>query len=266
MSDTILELENETLTIAGQDNVPEIFYTLEGEGEYIGYPSVFMRLSGCNLTCKGFASKDSPNGCDSYVSWSIKNVRTFKQLAEIFDKEGFRQNLMDGALWKITGGEPLIQQKQLEKFFTYLKLLWGEGRWNSLHIDFETNGTIIPSRELLHAAAHAKVTFTSSPKLASNGDPVRLRFKELALNWHALRGTGFKFVVQSEADVKEIWSNFVENPAVAIPKRRIWFMPCCGSQAELLEKGTEVAELAKKYGVKFSNRMHLQLWDKALRV
>ena len=28
-----------------------VFYTLEGEGRYIGYPSVFMRMAMCNLTC-----------------------------------------------------------------------------------------------------------------------------------------------------------------------------------------------------------------------
>ena len=32
----------------------KVFYTIEGEGEFIGQPSVFMRLSMCNLTCKGF--------------------------------------------------------------------------------------------------------------------------------------------------------------------------------------------------------------------
>ena len=57
----------DSLIIAGQNNDPEIFYTLEGEGAYVGYPSVFMRLSMCNLTCKGFASVDSPNGCEVIV-------------------------------------------------------------------------------------------------------------------------------------------------------------------------------------------------------
>ena len=39
----------------------KIFYTIEGEGEFVGKPSVFMRLSMCNLTCKGFASADLIN-------------------------------------------------------------------------------------------------------------------------------------------------------------------------------------------------------------
>ena len=58
----------------------KIFYTIEGEGEFVGQPSVFMRLSMCNLTCIGFASPDSPHGCDSYVSWSVKNKMQFKDI------------------------------------------------------------------------------------------------------------------------------------------------------------------------------------------
>ena len=45
----------------------KVFYTIEGEGEFVGYPSVFMRLSMCNLTCIGFKSEDAPYGCDSYI-------------------------------------------------------------------------------------------------------------------------------------------------------------------------------------------------------
>lgn len=279
-----LEYKDETILMAGVGNVPEVFYTLEGEGEYVGYPSVFMRLSMCNLTCKGFASPDSPNGCDSYISWSVKNKLTFEQLAEMFEKEGFKDRLFDGAIWKITGGEPLVQQKTLIKWFKYIFTRWGipgfeeldpKNTWGTndkrLKIDFETNGTIIPSPELM--AVIPDCTFTSSPKLASNGDPWKLRFKEDALAWHVNRGTGFKFVVQSEADVTEIFEHYINNPKIVpsdkkdwFRRNRVWFMLCAGSQKELLQNGTAVAELSKKYGVKFSNRMHLQLWDKALRV
>jgi 7-carboxy-7-deazaguanine synthase len=264
-------LENETLLVAGQDGVPEVFYTLEGEGEYVGYPSVFLRLAGCNLTCKGFASKDSPNGCDSYVSWSVKNKLTFKQIEDLFIREGFMQRIVsDGALLKITGGEPTIQWKQLAKLMSYL---FSEQSISSdaVRIDFETNGTIIPGDELMNIIPRA--TFTVSPKLANNGDPLKLRFREDALNWHVRRGSGFKFVVQSEQDIEEIFKNYIDNPNVVpvvdrnwFRKHRVWFMPCCGSQAELLARGTQVAEWCKQYGVKFSNRMHLQLWDKATRV
>ena len=65
-----VDYDKETLLVSDD----KAFYTLEGEGEYVGMPSVFFRLSMCNLTCKGFASEDSPHGCDSYISWSVKNI------------------------------------------------------------------------------------------------------------------------------------------------------------------------------------------------
>jgi organic radical activating enzyme len=69
-----MDLENETIFLSDD----KLFYTIEGEGEYIGQPSVFMRMSMCNLTCKGFTSESSPHGCDSYISWSVKNKMTFR--------------------------------------------------------------------------------------------------------------------------------------------------------------------------------------------
>ena len=257
------DLSNQTIFIAGQHNIPEVFYTLEGEGRWIGWPSVFLRLSGCNLTCSGFASKDSVHGCDSYVSWSVKNKTTFKELDELLVRDGHYDKLLNGAVWKITGGEPLIQQKSLTKFFQYIFETHVIDS-KILKIDFETNGTITPDGELIKVIPN--VTFTVSPKLYNNGDSLHLRFKEKTLKWHAERNSCFKFVVQNEDDVKEIWEYYIENNNVGINKENVWFMPCCGSQKELLENGTAVAELAKTYGVKFSNRLHLQLWDKALRV
>ena len=54
----MIDINTETLFLSDD----KVFYTLEGEGEYVGKPSVFMRMSMCNLTCIGFASEDSPNG------------------------------------------------------------------------------------------------------------------------------------------------------------------------------------------------------------
>ena len=89
-----------------------VFYTLEGEGVHIGKPSVFMRVAMCNLTCKGFASEDSPHGCDSFVSWSVKNKYTFDELNDFFEENGFAEELYKGAILKITGGEPMLQQSR----------------------------------------------------------------------------------------------------------------------------------------------------------
>lgn len=235
----------------------KIFYTIEGEGEYVGQPSVFMRMSMCNLTCIGFKSEDAPYGCDSYVSWSIKNKMTFKEILSLMEEQGYDQYLRKGAILKLTGGEPLIQQKQLLKFLDYMFLQWG---WTP-RIDFETNATLMP-----HPAwnSRIKATFTTSPKLSSNGDPEEKRYITETLAWHSQHNSGFKFVVQSEEDMKEIMENYITK--FNIDRSRVWLMPCAGSRAEHEKVCADVAELAKQYNFNFSPRLHLVIWDKALKV
>lgn len=237
----------------------KIFYTIEGEGEYVGYPSVFMRLSMCNLTCKGFASADSPHGCDSFVSWSVKNRMTFDEIYEYMSQNAYSCKLKDGAIWKLTGGEPLIQQKQL------LKLVQGyvDRFGYTPVIDFETNATILPDEEWI---TKYRATFTTSPKLTNNGDPEEKRYKPAVLRWHVQNGSGFKFVINNESDLNEVLEKYIHHPDVLIPSNRVWLMPCCGSRQEHSEKAAMVAELCKKHNFNFSPRLQLVIWDKALKV
>ena len=58
----------------------------------------------------------------------------------------------------------------------------------------------------------------------------------------------------------------VDDGDINLPKNRIWFMPCCGSRSEHVEKATAVAEYAKAMNVNFSPRLHLLIWDMALKV
>jgi hypothetical protein len=51
-----------------------------------------------------------------------------------------------------------------------------------------------------------------------------------------------------------------------VPLFRIWFMPCCGSREEHVEKAPAVAEYAKAMHVNFSPRLQLIIWDRALKV
>jgi 7-carboxy-7-deazaguanine synthase len=237
----------------------KIFYTIEGEGEYVGYPSVFMRLSMCNLTCKGFASADSPHGCDSFVSWSVKNKMTFDEIYDYMAQNSYNCKLRDGAIWKLTGGEPLIQQKQL------LKLVQGyvDRFGYTPVIDFETNATILPDEEWV---TKFRATFTTSPKLSNNGDPEEKRYKPAVLRWHVQNGSGFKFVINNESDLDEVFEKYIHHPDVLVPSNRVWLMPCCGSRQEHSEKAAMVAELCKKHNFNFSPRLQLVIWDKALKV
>lgn len=235
----------------------KVFYTVEGEGEFVGFPSVFMRLSMCNLTCKGFASESSPHGCDSFISWSIKNKMTFGDILKSMEDQGHKDHLYNGAIWKITGGEPMIQQKKLLSLVEATKQTWGFVP----RIDFETNATILPNEDWV---TKYDATFTTSPKLSMNGDPREKRYIPETLEWHAAHGSGFKFVIKNESDIEEVMSQYVE--PFDIPASRVWLMPCAGSRAEHIEIAPMVAELAKQYHFNFSPRLHLLVWDMALKV
>jgi len=252
----MIDINKETLFLS--DDL--VFYTIEGEGEFVGQPSVFMRMSMCNLTCVGFTSEDSPNGCDSFVSWSVKNKKTFKQIFEMMEDNNYIEHLRHNAILKLTGGEPLIQEKQLLKFIE----AFAERYHFIPRIDFETNATLIPSpcwKKIYRA------TFTTSPKLSSNGDPEEKTYKPEVLRWHVTHGSGFKFVITSDKDIEEIWRKYVDDDkGINVPLYRIWFMPCCGSRDEHVKNALSVAEYAKAMHVNFSPRLQLVIWDKALKV
>lgn len=249
----MIDIDKETLFLS--DDL--VFYTIEGEGEFIGQPSVFMRMAMCNLTCIGFASADSPNGCDSFVSWSVKNKKTFKEVFEMMEDNNYVEHLRNRAILKLTGGEPFIQEKQLLKFIEAFV-----ERYHFIpRIDFETNATLTPSSRWQEVY---KATFTTSPKLSSNGDPEEKTYKPDVLRWHVEHGSSFKFVIASDKDIEEIWRKYVKE--INVPLNRIWFMPCCGSRQEHIQNALAVAEYAKAMHVNFSPRLQLVIWDKALKV
>ena len=251
-----IDIEKETLFLSDD----KIFYTVEGEGEYIGQPSVFMRMSMCNLTCKGFASENSPNGCDSFISWSIKNKMTFAEIFQVMEEKGYVEHLRNRAIFKLTGGEPIIQEKQLLKFIE----AFNEKYEFNPRIDFETNATIQPDERWVTEFC---ATFTTSPKLTTNGDPEEKTYKPEVLKWHVNHNSGFKFVITSDRDIEEIWRKYVDDfEGINVPLQRVWFMPCCGSREEHIERAPAVAEYAKAMHVNFSPRLHLLVWNMALKV
>lgn len=252
----MIDINTETIFISDD----KIFYTIEGEGEYIGQPSVFMRMSMCNLTCKAFASEDSPHGCDSYISWSVKNKMTFAEIFQFMEEHNYVKQLRNRAIFKLTGGEPMIQQKQLLKFMEVFV-----SRYGFLpRIDFETNATIQPDERWIK---QFNATFTTSPKLKSNGDPEDKTYNLDVLRWHADRHSGFKFVVRDSYDIQEVWNKYLDDyEGINVPLNRVWIMPCCGSRAEHIERAPAIAEFAKAMNVNFSPRLHLLIWDKALSV
>jgi organic radical activating enzyme len=176
------------------------------------------------------------------------------------EDNNYVEHLRNNAIWKLTGGEPLIQQKQLlklvEAFVDRYKFL--------PRIDFESNATLMPDERWV---TDFKATFTTSPKLTTNGDPEEKTYKPDVLKWHRAHGSGFKFVINKSEDIEEIWRKYVKDDhGINVPLNRVWFMPCCGSREEHIERAPVVAEYAKALHVNFSPRLHLLLWNLALRV
>jgi organic radical activating enzyme len=176
------------------------------------------------------------------------------------EENGYIEHLRNNAILKLTGGEPIIQEKQLLKFITAFSVNYNF----TPRIDFETNATLTPSNDWINVH---RATFTTSPKLTTNGDPEEKTYKPEVLKWHVKNKSGFKFVINSDRDIEEIWRKYVtDHESINVPLNRIWFMPCCGSRQEHTERSATVAEYAKAMHVNFSPRLQLVIWDKALKV
>ncbi|MDD8020129.1 MAG: 7-carboxy-7-deazaguanine synthase QueE [Acidobacteriota bacterium] len=100
--------------------ISEIFFSAEGEGGRQGQPTIFVRLSGCNLRC---------DFCDTSYAWDEGRELRLETILSII--VGFKNKY--NANWvSITGGEPLLQD---------IKPLVEKLRRAGFKIQIETNGT-----------------------------------------------------------------------------------------------------------------------------
>lgn len=102
-------------------NIAEQFYSIQGEGIYTGMPAWFIRLSGCNMSC-GFCDTD----------FSMKEHIDINELVTTIRK--FRSKI-PFQLVVITGGEPLLQFKEVSTLSTHLDSY-------GFKVQIETNGSI----------------------------------------------------------------------------------------------------------------------------
>lgn len=99
--------------------ISEIFFSAQGEGLRVGEPTIFIRLSGCNLRC---------DFCDTKYAWSNGKEMRIKDILKKIE------NFNKFTNWVcITGGEPLLQD--ISEFVKELKKA-------KYLIQLETNGTI----------------------------------------------------------------------------------------------------------------------------
>ncbi len=212
------------MKIARLKSAPELFYSLQGEGASLGTPAVFIRLAGCNLRC---------SWCDTSYSWAEGVEQSTAELVERI-RQFPCQHLV------ITGGEPLLQQEGIAELLAALP---------DYSVEIETNGTVTPSDYLLERVSQWNV----SPKLRHAQQKDALNHAVLAL-FASLPHAWFKFVMQRPDD----WNEVAE---LLLPKKRIILMPCARTREQLREARLALAELCIEQGVRYGDRLHLELWD-----
>lgn len=226
-----------------------VFHTVQGEGKYLGVPSIFVRLSACNLRCEWSNGDGTFTKCDTpYSSHEPeKNLRTIRELADEIIAINCKHVV-------ITGGEPMLQQNVV--------LLIEELSKAGKFITVETNGTIYRD---------CKVNFWSvSPKLATSchhlSDNFEMhhakRLNAKALADIAKRPHQMKFVVNSKHDIDEIKELIKAIAAIngGYDCENVYLMPQGVSSEQFDKRLPFIIEAAKENGWNVTDRFHVRVW------
>lgn len=229
--------------------VSEFFVdAFQGEGVYAGVPAMFLRLAGCPLGC---------HWCDSRNIWTKATKIGVHELVDLFKKEHLFSKLEQGHHLVITGGSPMLQQRELVNFIT---LLQSEIK-KKIFIEVETEAsiTIEDKNSLLFFLVDC---WNVSPKLGTSEVPNEKRYNVEALE-QLKAGTDvwFKFVIAyPEKDWEEINERFIRTKIAK--KNQIILMPEGATRESLNpEKKRAVAELAVKKGVRYGSRLQIDIYD-----
>jgi 7-cyano-7-deazaguanosine (preQ0) biosynthesis protein QueE len=221
---------------------PEIFTSIQGEGVTAGLPSVFVRLALCNLAC---------SWCDTRYTWDWAH---FDQNMEVVSVavEDIARRVTEAGLRNVvlTGGEPLLQQRELVGLAAALHAA-------GLRIEVETNGTLSPESELAGLIDQWNV----SPKLSSSNNQQSKREVPTSLRWFAGQANAYiKFVVVDPGDLEEICALTAR---YGVPAERVLLMPEGTDARTLSDRSGWLAERCAEIGYRFSTRLHILLWGDA---
>lgn len=271
--------------------VAELFYSIQGEGRYMGVPSVFLRTFGCNFKCQGFGmprgelSNEAENvnpdlykeykslplvstGCDSYASWDAR----FKHLSPLLDTDAIADAIVDTLPHKewrdehlvITGGEPLLGWQK-----AYPDLLDHPKMQSLKEITFETNGTMrltsafkeylikwsMPTLEF-----NREITFSVSAKLPCSGEPWDDAIKpEVVCDYENYGTVYLKFVIATEQDFADAECAIAAYRKAGF-KGHIYLMPVGGVESVYALNNRAVADMAMRNGLRYSDRLQVPLF------
>jgi organic radical activating enzyme len=272
--------------------VAELFYSIQGEGRFMGVPSVFLRTFGCNFKCEGFGMpkgqkseeyinvnpdkyatyKELPlvsTGCDSYASWDPR----FKHLSPVLSTDSIANAIVDTLPYKewkdehlvITGGEPLLGWQR-----AYPDLLEHPKMRALTEMTFETNGTQELTKEFkdyldrwgwgVPGNFDRQITFSVSPKLSVSGETWEDAIKpEIVADYGMVGYVYLKFVVASQEDADEA-EKAVQAYRDAGFTGPVYLMPVGGVESVYHMNNRAVAELAMRKGYRYSDRLQVPLF------
>ena len=218
---------------------PEIFRSVQGEGQSIGVPSVFCRLSLCNLSC---------SWCDTKYTWDWANHDPKLEVIRLPTQTvADRITALNAKNVVITGGEPMLQQDGVAEL---AEILGSKNR----SIEIETNGTYVPNPVIAVNVDRWNV----SPKLSNSGLPVDLRFNRESLEWYANESTAaFKFVIATPDDLQEVKDLAT---SLNLENERIILMPLGNSAQEIESRTPWLVDQCIESGFRFSTRLHVLIW------
>jgi 7-carboxy-7-deazaguanine synthase len=234
------------ITLAAMpDGTPEIFKSIQGEGPRIGMLSLFVRLSECNLYC---------TWCDTAYTWRWTAEHPHED-NRVYDRAQWQVRLSAEDLVAritssnvrrviFTGGEPLIQHKQLLPVMRALP---------ECEFEFETNGTIAPPPEFLDLCSLIVI----SPKLANAGMPQSVTIRPALATLLASPKSVLKLVADSSDDFSEIAALL---RSLNVAPNRVWIMPRARNADDVLRVGRAIIDRVIEGGYHYSPRLHLELF------
>ncbi len=213
--------------------IAEIFYSLQGEGGLVGVPSVFVRTSGCNLRC---AWCDTP-----YTSWQPEGEdRTLGSIVAEVEKYPARHVVL-------TGGEPMIAPG----------IVALTGMLASKHITIETAGTVwTPVRCDLMSISPKLANSTPEGEWGKRHEALRIQPDVLERLMGAYEYQ-LKFVIARPEDIAEVEALVAD---LGADRGKVILMPEGTDAAVLRERSVWLSELCKERALRFSPRLHVDLW------